>query len=82
MKQNKKETKAGTRRNKEMKDGIVIKEDITVEAKQILKRAMQGNCVEYYKRKYITERVNYWLSLGYSKELATQKANEDYEWSN
>lgn len=65
-----------------MKDGIAIKKDMTVEAKSILKNAMQANCGEYYKRKYISERVNYWLSLGYSSELATKKANEDYEWSN
>jgi len=65
-----------------MKDGIAIKKDITVEAKQILKTAMQANCGEYYKRKYIAERTNYWLSLGYSEEVATKKANEDYEWSN
>ena len=65
-----------------MTDGIAIKKDITVEAKQILKNAMQANCGEYYKRKYINERIAYWTSLGYSNELATQKANEDYEWTN
>lgn len=65
-----------------MRDGIAIKKDITAEAKQILKRAMQANCEEYYKRKYITERVEYWTSLGYSTEVATKKANEDYEWAN
>ena len=65
-----------------MTDGIVVKEDITREGKKILKRAMQANCGEYYKRKYINERVEYWTSLGYSNEVATQKANEDYEWTN
>mgnify|MGYP001767658263 FL=1 len=68
--------------SKTMTDGIAIKKDITVEAKNILKIAMQANCVEYYKRKYITERVEYWTSLGYSHEVATKKANEDYEWTN
>ena len=67
---------------KTMKDGIAIKKDITAEAKQILKTAMQANCGEYYKRKYINERVEYWTSLGYSAEVAKQKANEDYEWTN
>lgn len=68
--------------NKTMTDGIAIKKDITAEAKKILKNAMQANCGEYYKRKYINERVEYWTLLGYSNEVATQKANEDYEWTN
>ena len=63
-------------------DSIVIKKDITAEAKQVLKSAMQANCGEYYKRKYIAERVEYWMELGYSSEVSTAKANEDYEWSN
>ena len=63
-----------------MTDGIAIKKDITALAKQMVK-AMNANCGEYYKRKYINERVEYWVSLGYSNEVATQKANEDYEWS-
>jgi len=70
-----------TQKDKTMKDGIAIKKDITAEAKQILKNAMQANCGEYYKRKYINERINYWVSLGYSKEVATKKATEDYEWT-
>ena len=65
-----------------MTDGIAIKKDITVEAKKVLKNAMQANCGEYYKRKYINERIDYWTSLGYSIEVATEKANEDYEWCN
>ena len=64
-----------------MTDGIAIKKDITAEAKQILKNVMQANCGEYYKRKYINERVEYWVSLGYSNEEATKKAKEDYEWA-
>ena len=72
---------------KTMKDGIAIKKDITVEAKQILAVAMNNFCkVENKEEKakaiYIAERHNYWLSQGLSHELATQKANEDYEWSN
>ena len=64
-----------------MTDGIAIKKDITAEAKQILKNVMQANCGEYYKRKYINERVEYWVSLGYSNEEVTKKAKEDYEWA-
>ena len=64
-----------------MQDGIAIKKDITAEAKQILKTAMQANCVQYYKRKYIAERVIYWTDLGYSEKIAIQKANEDYDWA-
>jgi hypothetical protein len=64
-----------------MTDGIAIKKEITAEAKQVLKNAMQANCAEYYKRKYIQERVDYWRSLGYTDALAIEKANEDYEWS-
>ena len=70
-----------------MTDGIAIKKDITVEAKQILAVAMNNFCkVENKEEKakaiYIAERHNYWLSQGLSHELATQKANEDYEWTN
>lgn len=69
-----------------MKDGIAIKEDITVEAKQILAVAMNNFCkVENKQEKakaiYLAERHNYWLSQGFSHEIALQKANEDYEWS-
>ena len=70
-----------TQTPRKMQDGIAIKKDITAEAKQILKTAMQANCVEYYKRKYIAERVIYWTDFGYSEEIATQKANEDYDWA-
>lgn len=69
-----------------MKNGIVIKEDITEEAKIILKKAMNNFCVpqnkeEKEKQMYIAGRHNYWLSLGYTNEQAIVKANEDYEWS-
>jgi hypothetical protein len=70
-----------------MTDGIVIKKDITSEAKQILASAMNNFCKAENKEEkgkaiYIAERHNYWLSQGVSHEVATQKANEDYEWSN
>jgi hypothetical protein len=69
-----------------MKDGIVIKKDITVEAKQILANAMNNFCKvenreEKEKAMYIAERHNYWLGQGFAHEVAIQKANEDYEWS-
>ena len=70
-----------------MTDGIAIKKDITVEAKEILATAMNNFCKSENKEEkakaiYIAERHNYWLSQGLSHELATQKANEDYEWTN
>jgi hypothetical protein len=70
-----------------MKDGIAIKKDITAEAKQILAHAMNNFCKvenkeEKEKAMYITERHNYWLGQGFTSEAATQKANEDYEWTN
>ena len=69
-----------------MKDGLVIKENITEQAKQILKHAMNNFCIvenkeEKEKQMYIAERHNYWLGCGYNNEKATLKANEDYEWS-
>jgi hypothetical protein len=70
-----------------MTDGIAIKKDITVEAKQILANAMNNFCKvenkeEKDKAMYIAERHNYWLGQGLTHEAATQKAKEDYEWSN
>ena len=69
-----------------MKDGIAIKQDITEEAKIILKKAMNNFCTpqdkeEKEKQMYIAERHNYWLSLGYTNEQALEKAIEDYNWS-
>lgn len=72
-----------------MTDGIAIKKDITVEAKQILAHAMNGFCkplteaqkAEKEKQMYIAGRHNYWLSLGYAHEVALAKANEDFEWA-
>ncbi len=69
-----------------MKDGIVIKKDITTEAKQILANAMNNFCKvenkeEKEKSMYIAERHNYWLIQGCNNMEATKKANEDYEWT-
>lgn len=62
-------------------DSIVIKKDITAEAKQILKPAMQSFCGKYYDNKFVAERTAYWMGLGFNEETATKKANEDLEWS-
>ena len=71
----------------QMTDGIAVKKDITKEAKQILAPAMSNFCKltnkeDKQKMIYIAERHNYWLFQGYSHEVATQKAKEDYEWQN
>ena len=68
-----------------MKNDFVIKEDITEEAKATISNAMNNFCKvenkeEKAKAMYISERHNYWLSLGFSNEIATLKANDDFNW--
>ena len=66
-------------------DALVIKENITEEAKVILKHAMNNFCIAENKEEkemkiYIAGRHNYWLEQGFTSQDAMKKAVEDYEW--
>jgi len=67
---------------KQLMPGIAICEDITQEAKKTMKFAMQGfTTPEYKKMAYLRERKWYWMDNGFSEEMAIEKAQKDYEWS-
>ena len=79
-------TKANNMNTIIRKTANVTVTDITIEAKQILSNAMNAFCKpqdakEKQKQMFICERHNYWLGMGFNNEVATQKANEDYEWA-
>ena len=67
---------------KQLMEGIAICENITKEAKKTLSFAMQGfTTPEYKKMAYLRERKWYWMDNGCSEEMAIEKAEKDYEWS-
>lgn len=67
---------------KQLIEGIAICENITEEAIKTMSFAMQGFITpEYKKMAYLRERKWYWMDNGFSEEMAIEKAEKDYEWS-